>query len=458
MILSLCLLSAMPCFSSVIASPWAQSLVYGREVSTGYLVHGSLSSSWGGEGQLVTYLLDESGIVEFSSTASFEGEPVSSDDLSGGSAVLCIDNDNAAATLAYIDETAVEQWSSVFFGEFDGTAAIRVSDLGILLAGHDNQTPLVPRIALLSHGGVGIWNNTYESISAEIRDVCSFNDQIFVLATTELPGWESDICLIVLDGSGEYQSIQHILPEPGRFSPRDIEIDSTGIYVLANAMTNQNGMIYETNLIHLNFSFGIEWVGSVSGSSWSRGTQMIPLESGRFAVCGWTNCLPPSDQNRSDLVLCKFDSNGVLMWNRTIGTVSTDYGLSLASASDGGFVATGCVTEDLYQGWVLKTDSLGLLEPQGFDPQQQSALSVRVMRNPSLSGILQLETVSPESVRLEISVFDMAGRRMDELSVTIPAGQSVVNMSRELPAGVYIVTVSGNGQQAACKTVVFGKS
>ncbi len=61
-------------------------------------------------------------------------------------------------------------------------------------------------------------------------------------------------------------------------------------------------------------------------------------------------------------MLCRFSESGELLWSVNHGTPSTDYGLSLTGVSDGGFAVSGCVTEDLYQGWVLRTDSLGSIE------------------------------------------------------------------------------------------------
>ena len=458
MIQLLLILLSLPNFSSVIPSDGAQTVIYTGETSNGYLALGSLFPSWGGSAHLAIYTLNETGMVSSSGSASFKGEPVCAARLSEGAAVVCIDREHGISRLSHIDDSGIEQWVTDFDGEFDSNAFVISSGTDILLAGNDALTPLVPRIALLSEQGVVQWNYDFTENTFEVRDVCSYNDQIFVLGCSEQPGWWSDIELMVTDGNGcnpQYFSLPCV---DGRYSPEAIQVDARGIFLLVNTMTTSNGMVYDGQLIKLNFSMEIQWTVTISSFSWTRGVEMISLADGGFALCGWTNSLPFSESDRSDLMLCRFNENGELLWNVTHGTPSTDYGLSLTGVSDGGFAVSGCVTEDLYQGWVLKTDSLGSIQPQGIEYTEDTGFSVHQLSNPITDGNLCFKVNAPESCLLSVCVYDMAGRRVIILNTSVVQGENAINQAISLPSGIYTVRVSDGISELIFRSVVLGGS
>ncbi|RKZ04301.1 hypothetical protein DRQ25_17160 [Candidatus Fermentibacteria bacterium] len=458
MIQLLLILLSQPCFSSVIPSDGAQTVIYAGETATGYLALGSLFPSWGGSAHLVVYTLNETGTVISSGSASFNGEPVCAARLPEGAAVVCVDNENGISRLSYIDESGTEQWVTDFAGGFEANASVSPSGTDILLAGNDALTPLIPRVSLLNSQGDVQWNCDYTENIFEVRDVCSYNDQIFVLGCSQQPGWRSDIELMVTDGNGGNPQYFSLPCVDGRYSPEAIQVDAGGIFLLVNTMTGSNGMVYDGQLIKLNFSMEIQWTGTVNGSGWTRGVEMISLADGGFALCGWTNSLPFSESDRSDLMLCRFNENGELLWNVTHGTPSTDYGLSLTGVSDGGFAVSGCVTEDLYQGWVLKTDSLGSIQPQGIEYTEDAGFSVHQLSNPISDGNMSFRVNTSVSRQLEICIYDMAGRRVTMLNTSAAPGESTINQVLTLPCGIYTVRISDGISELMFRSVVLGGS
>lgn len=458
MIQLLLILMSEPCFSSIIPSDGAQTVIYTEETSTGYLALGSLFPSWGGSAHLAIYTLNETGTVILSGSASFDGEPVCAVGMPSGAAVVCIDRENGISRISLIDESGTEQWVTDFAGGFDANASVSSSGTDILLAGNDALTSLVPHVALLNAQGDVQWDYDYTVNNFEVRDVCCYNNQIFILGCSEQPGWQSDIDLMVTDGNGcnpQYYSLSCV---DGRYSPEAILVDARGIFLLVNTMAGSNGMVYDGQLIKLNFSMEIQWTGTVSGSGWIRGVEMISLADGGFALCGWTNSLPFSESDRSDLMLCRFNESGELLWNVNHGTPSTDYGLSLTGVSDGGFAVSGCVTEDLYQGWVLKTDSLGSIEPQGIEFNESVGFSVHQLSNPISDGNLSFKVNTSVSGLLEISIYDMAGRRVSMLNTPVAEGESTINKPISLPSGIYTVRVSDGISESVFRSVVLGGS
>lgn len=437
MITLLSFLISLPCFSVVIDSEGPQTFRYARETETGYMVIGSLSSGWGYLPYLVTYTLDEYGMVSSQTTASFPGEPLNATAVQDGAVVVCAEGDNGILRVAGIDENGSESWLTVFTGEFTENAVVRDSGSGILLAGND---PEALRVARLNYSGEVLWSIPYPVINISVRDISTYDGDIYVLCEVEQPDWGRGISVLVLNENGGNPQLLSVDIPAGRYSPISIETDPRGLFILANVMTEQNNMIHETMLMKLDYFMEIQWTGSRNGTSWDRGTDLLLLDEG-FAVCGWTNSLPLSESNRSDLFVCSFDEIGELLWDKTHGTSSTDYGLCISPVSDEGFLISGCVTDEFYKGWLLKTDSLGSLVPQGFENPDNPSFSAVLTRNPQRSGSFSLTVNCAGTKTLEISIFDLTGRIVTETSSVVPSGESSVVLGHSLPPGIYSVRV-----------------
>ncbi len=452
MIQLLSALICLPCFSSVLQSEGAQSVVYGREIATGYLSVAALSSGWGGIPQTVIYKLDQYGMVS-SEAASFSGEPVASADFQNGIVTLCADTGDETATLVFIDNSGTEQWETSFTGQYLSQVTLCTENSTVFLT--SSGRGFIEVVGIDSNGNI-LWETDYPEIDISVRDISVSNDNLYILGTSEQPGWQSDLCVLLLDLSGGNPELHRILPETGRYSPEAIVADSRGVFVLVNTMTEMNNMCYETQLIKLDQAFSILWMESLSGTSWNRGTDLVSLPEGDFVLCGWTNSLPMSESNRSDLLMCRYTETGELLWERKHGSSSPDYGLSIASVSDGGFAVSGCVTEDVYQGLLLKTDSLGLLETQSAGEAVPTHFEVSIMNNPVRNALLSMSVEALETGYLNILVHDLTGRIVQEISSVVAQGENILNLSVQLPNGVYSVRVCSESDESSFRVVVCG--
>lgn len=453
MIQLLSVLLSLPYFSTVIYSDGAQLLEYSRGIDNGYLAVGANSPEWGGIPQALISVFDEYGMVSSQSALSFSGEPLTAVDFQSGAVILAADAVNGESRLVFIDASGNEQWISLFTGEFMSDAALCTDESDLFLSSSGSG---FLKVAGISDQGAVLWNNDYPAIEFTVRDMCTFDESIYILGTLEHPGWQSDLSLLKLNLSGGNPELLSIIPPTGRYSPEVITVDLRGIFILVNTMTESSGMYYETQLIKLNEAGVTQWTGSLAGSSWNRGTDMISLDDGGFVLCGWTNSIPVSESNRSDLSIAKFSESGDLLWERKHGTSSPDYGLNIAAVSDEGLIIAGCVTEVLYQGWLLKTDSLGYLEPQGFEESGSASFSAYPLCNPVRNAVLSLAVVVEQSEILDVSTFDLSGRLVQTANVAVPPGNNTLNLSFPLPAGVYSVRISGESGESVFRTVVCG--
>jgi hypothetical protein len=444
-------LIGFPCFSSVINTEGAQVLVYSIETDAGYSLVGSLSSGWGGISETVVYTADQYGMVVSQTPASFSGEPAGFVQFQDGIAVIC--NSSEATAVTFFSRSGLEMWETVFTGELLVNAEAAASGAYMIAAG--NVSGFLQVAKLDSMGNI-LWKTDYPSVTFSVAGVSLYNDMIFILGTSEEPNWNSSVCVLTLNTEGTVLEQHTLFSGEGRMSSQALVVDDSGIYILVNAMTEQNNMIGEVRLVKLDFSMEPQWTGVLNGTGWETATGMVSLADGGFAVSGWSNSIPFSESDRSDLSISRFGSSGELVWVRQYGGALADYGLSVAAVSDGGLLVTGCSTEDLYQGWFLKTDSLGLLEPQIVQDHPSGEFSAVPLTNPVVSGYLSFVLSCTEPGTVKVAMYDTAGRSVAVYTTAVTSGENLLNLSAGVPAGVYSVLVSNTENQSIFRAVVCG--
>jgi len=447
------IVTGLPDFYSVFQSQSAQKLVCASETASGYIVVGSLQQGWGGASGTVVYTTDQYGTVMSQTVPTVSGEPVDASELQNGVVVVCNAAAEGVTSLIFFSNSGEEQWLTQYSAEFFQNAAVCSSGANAVVAGNVSG---VVRVSKLNSSGDIAWNTGYPSAGFSVRGVCAYNGEIFVVGSREDSGWNSSLCILALNSTGELQQLYTLFPGEGRILPVAVEADSRGLFILINAMTDANNMIGETRLVKLNSAMEHQWTAVAAGRSWETGTGLVPLPGGDFAVCGWTNSIPVSESNRSDLSIWRFSDSGELLWTRTHGTVCADYGLSVSSVSDGGLLVSGCVTETLYQGWLLKTDSLGFVGSQGVEESPGGEFSAVLLANPVVSGFISFALNCTEPGIVEVIMYDTAGRSVAMFTTSVVTGENLLNLSSCVPTGVYCVAVSNSIDQLVFRAVVCG--
>jgi len=135
----------------------------------------------------------------------------------------------------------------------------------------------------------------------------------------------------------------------------NIVTTSRGLYfhlqnsqAIATAIENQNPGIIITggssDLITVDAEDDKSLWSKVIGGSDSEGFRSIcAIGNNEYILTGFTFS---KGNGNSDLLICKIDSAGNFIWNKAFGTAGWEYGNSVCSTSDGGFVVTGYKSSD----------------------------------------------------------------------------------------------------------------
>ena len=117
-------------------------------------------------------------------------------------------------------------------------------------------------------------------------------------------------------------------------------------------VVNTNGTVSAVEQV------GSAWIASLGG----RGIEVD--SSGNVYVCGYNNSI---GQGSNEIYLVKYNSSGVIQWQRSLGGTSSDYGYGLALDSSGG-VYVGGMTKSAGQGgndmMIAKYNSSGVIQWQ----------------------------------------------------------------------------------------------
>ncbi|MEO0205355.1 MAG: hypothetical protein ABIL22_01620, partial [candidate division WOR-3 bacterium] len=137
-----------------------------------------------------------------------------------------------------------------------------------------------------------------------------------------------------------------------------ITISLDNCYVIAGATNSYGAGGYDVYLIKIDTTGGIVWEKTYGGSGDDYGYSVRTMNDGGFIIAGMTKSF--GDEN-GDLYLIKVDAQGNLVWQKNYGGAYADYGYDLTISPDGYAITgmTGSSGAGSGDVWLLKTNFNG---------------------------------------------------------------------------------------------------
>lgn len=118
---------------------------------------------------------------------------------------------------------------------------------------------------------------------------------------------------------------------------------------------------FDIYVIRTDNKGNLKWSKTYGGKGLEVGRLIQPTSDGGFIIIGETNSFGSGD---FDVYLVKIDKNGKLMWAKTYGGNSKDFGSAVQQTMDDGYIVSGCSFSFSQRGndkdaYLIKTDKKG---------------------------------------------------------------------------------------------------
>jgi hypothetical protein len=244
---------------------------------------------------------------------------------------------------------------------------INGSDGGYIMAGHTASFGAGASdawVVKVDKEGNHLWNRTYGGTSMDVvfSIIETIDGGYALTGLTESFGMgQWDAWLIKIDSTGQIQWNQ-TYGGAERDYGGSLAITPDGGYVVCGYTESNSLGERDYYLVKTDNLGNLLWERTYGGYTSDRACSVIVTPDEGFLLVGTTESLCIGTQ---DVWIVKTDSNGIQLWNRTIGGSNVDIPYAAISSSDGGLIITGR-TESFGAGksdaWLLKLDENGFHE------------------------------------------------------------------------------------------------
>lgn len=348
------------------------------------------------------------------------------------------------------------QWSKEFGGSYPeyGYSVIQTSDGGYIVAGRtvsfgagNSDVYLVKT----DSGGNVMWTKTFGGTAdEEAQSIQQTDDGGYIIAgrTTSSGAGSSDVYLIKTDSNGNSVWIR-TFGGSNYDSANSVEQTSDGGYIITGRYqaASMVGLIY---LIKTDSYGDAMWSRTIGTNDYSSGESVHETTDGGFIITGMTIHSTTSH----DVLLVKTDVSGDTLWTATYGGNGSEVGYSVQQTDDEGYIVAGMTNSfgaDSIDVYLIKLETDTGIEEVHWD----NPLFVLESAGPNpFSSSLTITYSLPEQSSVELAVFDLSGRLVDELINDQQSGgaHSVIwSPALETPNGYYLIKLDACGFSEAVR-------
>ena len=205
-----------------------------------------------------------------------------------------------------------------------------------------------------------IWSKVYGGSSADgAYSIQQTKDGGYIISahTSSFGAGQHDIYLIKTDSNGDTLWTKTYGGSGGDFL-RDVHQTSDSGYILVAETLSFGVGQHDIYLVKTDERGNILWSKTYGGGSSDYGYSVTQTTDGGYIIAGYTKSF---GAGMSDVLLVKIDGSGDISWAKTYGGSSSDYGYSVLQTSDGGYIVAGYTESYGLAGdvYLVKTDSNG---------------------------------------------------------------------------------------------------
>jgi len=265
---------------------------------------------------------------------------------------------------------ATSMWSKTYGGTGNdaGTGwTVQTSDGGYAIAGYTKSFGAGGSdfwLIKIDADGNMQWNNTYGGALDEVSDdMCSTSDGGYAISgyTRSFGAGGQDAYLVKTNSIGDLQW-NMTYGGAGDEQAMHVTQSSDGGYVLGGYTKSFGAGDNDAWLIKTDAAGVMQWNMTYGGTGNDLGIHVLQTGDGGYALAGSTSSFGAGS---NDAWLIKTDAAGAMQWNKTYGGTGDDSGQALVQCSDGGY-AIVCITTSFGAGgmdcWFVKTDAAGVMQ------------------------------------------------------------------------------------------------
>ena len=323
----------------------------------------------------------------------------------------------------------------------EGRCITELPDGGFAVCGHVQDYS--PWLLRTDSQGDTLWTSLWEGANARGKRVVCHDGGLTVYAC----GLLGQPWLLRYSMDGDFLWAQGYTHHSSSDFAGSLCTAPDGGYALATA--------YISDLVHTDLSGQEEWREEITGTSGRLGLSLDPTMDGGYIFSGWGGYWGPPDASAElhsapadtgqyrDGWLVKMDSLGQSQWvfYNCLGN-RQNYFNCARQLPQGGYIVGGQIWDLENSDW---NGYLIRLAPEtGIEEGEPSALSTLSASPNPFSSAVEISFSLTEPLQVRLSVYDLAGRRMDDLWVgSSPAGEHALTWppGSSIPAGCYLVVL-----------------
>ena len=343
----------------------------------GYILGGYTHSFGNGGNDYWLVKTNSAGVEEWNQTYGGSGEELCSEvkqTSDNGYIMVGRTSSNGNHDIIWLVKTnseGVEEWNQTYGGGDDayGQSIQQTSDGGYIIIGRigstENNTNNIWLIKTNSEG-VEEWNQTYGGADdAYGQSIQQTSDGGFILVGyTFSLGLGADVFLIKTDSEGveEWNQTYGGMSADAGFS---VQQTTNGGYILGGYTESFGNSRHDFWLVKTNSEGVEEWNQTFGGSQDDICWEVQQTLDNGYIMVGETKSAGNVSNGHPNIWLIKTNSEGILQWSQTYGTIAYDAGYSVKQTLDNGFIVLGATLSfaDDKDFWLIKTDPYGNTTP-----------------------------------------------------------------------------------------------